>query len=60
MILKKCPICHKSFNLKYKPFCSQKCKSLDLHRWLNGVYRIPTEEKPVSVGTQDKSEEKNN
>ncbi len=60
MTQKKCSICHKPLNPKYKPFCSQECKSLDLHRWLNGVYRIPTEEKPTSVDSQDQSEEKNN
>ena len=23
------------------PFCSQRCRLLDLYRWLEGSYRIP-------------------
>lgn len=23
------------------PFCSERCRLLDLHRWLDGQYRIP-------------------
>ncbi len=23
------------------PFCSERCKMIDLHRWLGGEYRIP-------------------
>ena len=25
------------------PFCSQRCKDVDLGRWLRGDYRIPAE-----------------
>jgi endogenous inhibitor of DNA gyrase (YacG/DUF329 family) len=45
----KCPICRKetSFtNNPYRPFCSERCKMIDLGRWAGGEYRIPTEEKP--------------
>jgi hypothetical protein len=24
------------------PFCSERCKNIDLARWLNEEYRIPT------------------
>ncbi len=24
-----------------QPFCSDRCKDLDLHRWLSGAYAIP-------------------
>jgi hypothetical protein len=27
---------------KYKPFCSKRCADVDLHRWLGGVYAIPS------------------
>ncbi len=25
----------------FRPFCSERCKLLDLARWVNGDYRIP-------------------
>jgi endogenous inhibitor of DNA gyrase (YacG/DUF329 family) len=30
----------------FKPFCSDRCRLLDLARWIDGDYRIPDE--PVS------------
>ena len=39
-----CSICGKPAEEKYKPFCSRRCADLDLHRWMGGTYRIPTEE----------------
>ncbi|MGE0252024.1 MAG: DNA gyrase inhibitor YacG [Dongiaceae bacterium] len=43
---KPCPVCKKPAHQEWKPFCSKGCKQLDLHRWLSGVYAVPTEEKP--------------
>ena len=28
------------------PFCSSKCKLIDLGRWLKEGYRVPTDESP--------------
>ena len=44
----KCVICGKPQTPKYKPFCSDRCADVDLHRWLSGGYRIPTDEAPVN------------
>jgi endogenous inhibitor of DNA gyrase (YacG/DUF329 family) len=44
----KCPHCKKEFEYKtseYRPFCSEKCKLIDLGSWLDGSYAIATEEK---------------
>ena len=30
--------------LPYLPFCSARCKQIDLGRWLGGAYRIPAED----------------
>ena len=30
------------------PFCSQRCKDVDLGRWLRGDYRIPAERPDAS------------
>ena len=43
-----CPICRQPAADAYKPFCSRRCADVDLHRWLGGVYRIPTDE-PAEV-----------
>ena len=38
---KKCAICSRPVQERYKPFCSQRCANIDLGRWLNEAYRIP-------------------
>ena len=40
-----CPICGKPTDPKFKPFCSQRCRQVDLNRWLSGTYRIPGSER---------------
>lgn len=39
--LRKCPICGKPAEQATRPFCSDRCQQLDLHRWLSGAYAIP-------------------
>ena len=36
-----CPECGRPSTRENYPFCSPRCKSLDLNRWLKGVYVIP-------------------
>ncbi|HTH16597.1 MAG TPA: DNA gyrase inhibitor YacG [Magnetospirillum sp.] len=43
---KPCPICGKPPVEKFKPFCSARCADVDLHRWLGGVYRVESDERP--------------
>jgi endogenous inhibitor of DNA gyrase (YacG/DUF329 family) len=38
---KKCPICGKPATEASKPFCSERCRDVDLNRWLSGSYVIP-------------------
>ena len=42
----KCPVCKKLANEPFIPFCSKKCSSIDLMKWLNDEYqtKIKTEE----------------
>lgn len=46
----KCPICHREVEKpragekSYHPFCSERCKLVDLGRWLGGKYQIPVKE----------------
>ncbi|MFK7763983.1 MAG: DNA gyrase inhibitor YacG [Roseobacter sp.] len=37
-----CPICAKKTDPKNRPFCSKRCADLDLARWLNGSYSVPS------------------
>ena len=37
-----CPICASDTDPKYRPFCSKRCADLDLAKWLNGGYAIPS------------------
>lgn len=50
----KCPICSKPViynNNPYRPFCSERCKLIDLGNWVDGVYSLPAEE--VEHDTKD-------
>ena len=49
---RKCAICGKPQDEKYRPFCSKRCADVDLNRWLSGGYAIPAEE------TDEMSEER--
>ena len=41
-----CPICGKPEAALHRPFCSARCRDVDLNRWLKGVYSVPTDEVP--------------
>jgi len=41
---RKCAICGKPQDEKYRPFCSKRCADVDLGRWFSGRYAIPTAE----------------
>jgi endogenous inhibitor of DNA gyrase (YacG/DUF329 family) len=43
---KPCPLCGKPASARHKPFCSQRCATIDLARWITGTYRVPTDETP--------------
>jgi uncharacterized protein len=38
---KPCPICGKPAVEASKPFCSERCRDVDLNRWLSNSYAIP-------------------
>jgi len=46
---KTCPICGTALkedpeSKKWRPFCSKRCKMIDLGEWLSDSYRVPTGE----------------
>ena len=63
----RCPVCHKTVNgmtqeragrAEFFPFCSQRCKLIDLGAWLDSEYKIIS--KPQSQKREsDKASEKN-
>lgn len=55
----KCPHCRKETTLAgnpFRPFCSERCKMIDLGTWATEGYRIPGEKSPQG-GDDEESEE---
>jgi endogenous inhibitor of DNA gyrase (YacG/DUF329 family) len=42
----RCPICGKPAAAPHRPFCSARCRSIDLGRWLKDSYKVETDEGP--------------
>jgi uncharacterized protein len=68
MIRGKCPICSKPYeiatldDLPSFPFCTERCRMIDLGRWIDGKYVIPgPPESPAAAGEEgDAAAEKTN
>ena len=41
-----CPVCGKPPVGPHAPFCSSRCRQVDLGRWLTGRYVVESEESP--------------
>ena len=48
-----CAICDNPQVEAYKPFCSAKCKLIDLGNWMDGDYRLPSEDVPSEAEILD-------
>jgi endogenous inhibitor of DNA gyrase (YacG/DUF329 family) len=49
-IIIKCPICRKEtawYGNESRPFCSERCRLIDLGNWASGEYAVPGESLPV-------------
>jgi endogenous inhibitor of DNA gyrase (YacG/DUF329 family) len=63
MIQGKCPICGKAFqvatldDLPSFPFCSERCRLVDLGRWIDGDYAIPGRPAPAPGAPSDEEED---
>lgn len=62
-----CPICGKrvddvrastSAHRPPRPFCSTRCRQIDLGKWLNEDYRIPTDVAPEDTSPEHASQGK--
>ena len=52
----KCPTCGKEATWQdnpFRPFCSERCKLVDLGKWVNDEYRVPGSELPKEAETND-------
>lgn len=56
-LIVKCPICKRpvawTAEQTFKPFCSERCKMIDLGEWAMETKRIPGE--PLDLENDDKS-----
>ena len=52
----KCPTCRRpvewSEGSVYRPFCSDRCRLIDLGAWFGEQHRIPDEGEPDTVGDE--------
>jgi endogenous inhibitor of DNA gyrase (YacG/DUF329 family) len=52
----KCPVCRKEVppGGAHEPFCSDRCRLIDLGNWAAGKYRIPAEEEEQEDEDKDR------
>lgn len=59
-----CPTCRKKFNYfdsEFRPFCSERCRLVDLGQWLSESYSVPAEKlTPDELDTLEKLHENEN
>ena len=58
-----CPICKNTTTWEenpWRPFCSERCKLIDLGKWVSDEYKIPvkSEEEIEGIAEEEKKEEK--
>jgi endogenous inhibitor of DNA gyrase (YacG/DUF329 family) len=47
----RCPICRKKpADAAFRPFCSKRCRDVDLNRWLSGNYVVAGKEEEDEDG----------
>ena len=49
----KCPQCETEFSYyesEFRPFCSERCKQIDLGHWFQESYVVPTKE--ISIDSE--------
>jgi endogenous inhibitor of DNA gyrase (YacG/DUF329 family) len=56
-----CPICRAPVPWteasRYRPFCSERCKQIDLGAWANEEYRVPGTEPDPGMEVTDLTEQ---
>jgi endogenous inhibitor of DNA gyrase (YacG/DUF329 family) len=55
----KCPTCNKQAEWKnnpFRPFCSERCKLVDLSKWVSEEYRVPGRPVPGEAVEEDEDQ----
>ncbi len=59
MTLRACPVCGRRFEQEgasTPPFCSDRCRRIDLGRWLDEKYAVPVDPADDLEGGEDGSQ----
>jgi endogenous inhibitor of DNA gyrase (YacG/DUF329 family) len=51
-----CPECSRPSTRESYPFCSERCRNLDLSRWLSGSYAIPVTDDESKADGEDQEQ----
>jgi len=51
--MRRCPLCGKPAQPRFKPFCSARCHTIDLARWIGGNYRVPATDEDQPPDLED-------
>ena len=50
----RCPLCGRPRMPQFRPFCSARCRNIDLSRWFGEVYAVPAVEPGYDEDDEDK------
>jgi endogenous inhibitor of DNA gyrase (YacG/DUF329 family) len=50
----RCPICGRPRVHRFRPFCSARCRNVDLARWFGEVYAVPAAEPGYDEDAEDR------
>lgn len=50
----RCPICGRPRVHRFRPFCSARCRNVDLARWFGEVYTVPAVEPGYDEDDEDR------
>ena len=56
--MKQCPSCNREVQWQtnpFRPFCSERCKLLDLGKWVSDEYRVPGKPVPTEPSSEDEN-----
>jgi endogenous inhibitor of DNA gyrase (YacG/DUF329 family) len=55
-----CPTCGRELEWQgapFRPFCSERCRLIDLGQWASESYRVPTEDKDARATDEPEAKE---
>jgi uncharacterized protein len=58
----RCPVCEREFEPASSPalpFCSERCRTIDLGRWLSETYQLPVTPDPEDEPSEEDAAESN-